>query len=531
MKKTVIGYSVVAVLTLMFAIFLNWLTLPAWNLSSSGIYWYGIFVLAFAAVGCWIVGYQEDLYLPAYITSGIAVGIFVIWLIGIIAGSPLFHAYEYYQRLAVEESTFENAIPSLTWDQVPKVDHESAKKLANTQLGTLNDDLVSQYELEDYQTLINISEQPYRVSPLGHAGLFKYNQNKFDGAPGLVKVNAATQEQKYVELEENLIYSKSSFFARDLKRHLRSMYPSTLFSSTSFELDDNNKGYFVTSTYVATAGIGGCKVPTGVILLDPNTGKTSRYDQDEIPTWIDHGADKDILISMADSWGLYKNGYWITTFVGSQKGCKETSEGSTYLAFNNDVYIYTGITSLTNDASNVGFILINMRTTEAKFISCSAAYETAAQKSAEGKVQDLGYKATFPLLLNSAGVKTYFMSLKDNDGLVKMYAFVDVEDLQIVSCTDVSEGIEAASAAYLKLLTNKVSVDSSTIEELTIKIDELAVAQIEGNSVYYIVSNGKLFVANIKVGQNILPLVKLGETLQVKCIEAAEIYTIVEISK
>ena len=77
----------------------------------------------------------------------------------------------------------------------------------------------------------------------------------------------------------------------------------------------------------------------------------------------------------------------------------KTTDGYNYLALEDDVWVYTGITSVSGDRSNVGFILMNQRTMETRYYSCAGAEEYSAMESAEGQVQNLKYQATFPLVI------------------------------------------------------------------------------------------------------------------------------------
>ena len=138
-----------------------------------------------------------------------------------------------------------------------------------------------------------------------------------------------------------------------------------------------------------------------------------------------------MLVNLYNYYGTLKHGF-INSILG-QKDCLTTTNGYNYLAINDDVWVYTGVTSITSDQSNVGFVLMNQRTMETKYYEIEGAIEDSAMTSAEGKVQNLGYKATFPLLLNIDAEPTYFMALKDASGLVKKYAMVNVHNYQIVA--------------------------------------------------------------------------------------------------
>ena len=149
------------------------------------------------------------------------------------------------------------------------------------------------------------------------------------------------------------------------------------------------------------------------------------------------------------------------------------SSGYNYLALNDDVYMYTGVTSISSDQSIIGFVLSDLRTKETKYYQVSGALEMTAQTSAEGAVQQYSYSATFPLLLNISGEPTYFMALKDSSELVKMYAMVNVKQSTIVgtgyNLTECTENYAA------ELKRNGVNVDID-VDEMGAKDDPTATA-------------------------------------------------------
>ena len=154
-----------------------------------------------------------------------------------------------------------------------------------------------------------------------------------------------------------------------------------------------------------------------------------------------------MLVELYDYYGTLKHGF-LNSIMG-QKDCLKTTNGYNYLAIDDDVWVYTGVTSITSDQSNVGFVLMNERTMETKYYQIEGAIEDSAMSSAEGKVQNLKYVATFPLLLNIANEPTYFIALKDDSGLVKMYAMVNVQKYQVVATGD---SVSECEKAYISLL-------------------------------------------------------------------------------
>ena len=295
----------------------------------------------------------------------------------------------------------------------------------------------------------------------------------------------------------------------NLYRYLRFKYPTQIFGKETFEIDNEGNPYWIIPTLKYSA-VGLKEDVTGVIILDPITGKSTKYDKKDVPIWVDHVYSAELIISQVNDWGKYVNGYFNSIF--SQKNVVKTTEGYNYLAQNDDIYLYTGITSAVKDESNIGFILTNLRTKETIFYSVAGAEEYSAMASAEGQVQQMNYTSSFPLLINLNNRPTYLMSLKDNAGLVKMYAFVDVVDYQKVVVTDAIEGINKAKDNYL----NSNFYQNTNLEEKIITITDIKTVLIEGNTYYYITSSdNEKYRVSIKVDEVILPFININDSINI----------------
>ena len=265
---------------------------------------------------------------------------------------------------------------------------------------------------------------------------------------------------------------------------------------------------------------------TGAVILDPVTGNSKKYKLKDIPAWVDHIFSADLIINQLDNWGEYRNGFFNSIF--GQKDVINTTEGYNYLVMEDDVFLYTGITSVSTDESNLGFVLVNLRTKETNYYSAPGAEEYSAMASAEGLVQEKKYTAAFPLLINLNNKPTYLLSLKDNAGLVKMYAFIDVEDYQKVVVSDASLGIEVAAEKYLG---DSITINTEKILKKDIVITNISSAVIEGNTSYYIVDEeNKFYTVSIKTNKNLLPYLIKGDKVEITYNEG-EISQIVSISK
>lgn len=435
-----------------------------------------------------------------------------------VSSTPVFNAAKYQKMLTVSQADFSKDIAEIPLSQIPVVDRDTAMRLGSRKIGEVVE-LVSQFNVSAYYTQINYNQVPVRVSPLEYADILKWFVNKDEGIPYYVKIDMATQDTELVELEKGMRYSPGEYFARDLMRHVRFAYPTKMFDHISFEIDDNGNPFWIISYYDYTIGFLGGKDIVGIIAVDAVSGEMEDYKVSEVPQWIDAVYGAGMIIEQADYWGAYKNGFWNSIFT--QKNVVATTDGYNYLAINDDVWLYTGITSVVDDESNVGFILVNLRTKEAKTFAINGAEEYSAMESAEGMIQEKGYNATFPILVNIADTPSYFISLKDDAGLVKAYSFVSVSNYQIVGVADTLAG---AQNEYIRLLkdSGKISEDTKLpadedILTATGSIEKISSAVVNGNSKYYIkiTGNETVFVADISISEK-LPLFTAGEQITLK---------------
>ncbi len=438
-------------------------------------------------------------------------------LVGMLIGGPLFNAKEYAERIQISTGNFEEDVKPADFTNLPLLDKDSSQKLGDRIVGQMPD-LVSQFRVSDEYTQINYHGKIVRVTPLEHNGFFKYWANSSSGTPGYVIVNSTDGASELVRLEDSgLHYMPSSWFGEKLKRHVQMNHPFLIFGEESFEIDEEGNPYWVIQI-LEYKFIGLKKEVTGVMVVDPCTGAMTQYDKKEIPSWIDNVYDAELITEQVNDWGAYKSGFLNAQF--SQKNVTQVTEGYTYLTLDDDVFLYTGITSVANDESNIGFVLVNLRTKETTFFEIPGAEEYSAMDSAKGQVQEKNYTSTFPLLINFNDKPTYLLSLKDAAGLVKMYAFVDVQDYQKVTVTDASLGIEAAANAYAGKKVSENVIDKETLKNVRFTVETIRTAVIDGTTYYYFTdTEGNKYRACISAGEMILPFVQEGDELRAKAVE------------
>ena len=509
MKKSIL-YPIVGAAALIAAFLYYYVTLPAINIHSSG-FW---FFLMGAVVAVMLI------YMIRKTGKGIASSgldsvrlslseypllrwlgilllvILAVYGIGTLLSSPVINAKRYQQLMRVETRKFSEDIKEADYRSIPLLDKDSAALLGDRKMGSLVD-MVSQFEVADDYTQINYNNVPVRVTPLVYASPIKWLTNQRDGIPAYILIDMTTQDTECVMLEEGIKYSKSEYFNRNLYRHLRFRFPTYIFGDQLFfEIDDNGVPYWVCPVKKFNIGLFGGETVGRVVLVNAVTGECTDYAVEDVPTWIDKVYSAELLMQLYDYYGLYQHGFF-NSILG-QRDCLVTTNGYNYLALDDDVWVYTGVTSVNGDQSNVGFVLMNQRTMETRYYEVEGATELSAMSSAEGQVQNLGYRASFPLLLNIADEPTYFMALKDDAGLVKKYAMVNVQKYQWVAIGDT---IEECEKDYKELLSTNGIVSPNQGERLEISgvIELIAPVVIEGNTHYYIGLSGsdELFDADL----------------------------------
>lgn len=438
--------------------------------------------------------------------------------------SPMFMSGRYASRISVQEVSFDE-IPSYDFNQTAIIDRSSASILGNKVMGQMSD-LVSQFIVSEEYSQISYQGGTYRVTPMMYDGFIKYLKNKSEGIPGYIIVNTTTGETKLVRLENKMRYVPSAYFNNKLARKLRFDYPFEIFGSPSFEIDEEGNPYYVCTTYTYV-GCDTLKKVTGVILFDPITGESEKYDVNDAPNWIDRIYPESLVREEIDDYGRYRNGF-LNSFL-TQEGVIEASEGYNYISKDGDIWLYTGMTSVVSDSSNIGFMLVNLRTHEAQLIGISSADEISVMQSTEGEVLNYGYTATFPVLVNVANKPFYILSLKDTAGLIKMYALVDAQDYQQVYTVKADKDAKTAINELIALAIGKAPVnnqDNGTATS-TITIQDLKKVEIEGNTYYFLLAQDQLYQLKADLS-NIAKLLylEIGDTLEVSYFDNGEIRVI-----
>ena len=555
--------ALTAVLTVILSGVLYYAMFPAINPKTTEFYTFiiGIIVI-FMAVFSLLIGARRKVERKEYVKKKsiipiiIVAVILLVMIVGFLTGATIFRAKSYSKLMEVNNSNFTEDFADVNYDEVPRLDSATAKVLADQQLGQL-DEYKSQYVVTTDSTQINYKNKPVRVAYLQYADVFRWLSNTKNGLPAYMLIDLVSQKVHVVncveKFGEGIKYSPSELFNEKLLRHLRFQYPTAIMDMPNFEIDDNAHPYWITPVIDKTIGLFGGRDVKGVIITDALNGESNYYGIDTVRTdkklnWIDVVYSENLVTEQYNYHGKLSNGFWNSIFF--QKDVSVVSDGCGNIALDDDVWVYTGVTSAESDTSNFGFILCNQRTKETRYYKNGGATETSAKTSAMDAVQNYGYQATFPILLDIEGQPTYFMSLYGDSYTVKGYALVNLDDKTIVGTglLDIAKSdakaLNAAVENYIDALKDKGKVDETAnaddykVDEtesakdetaqktetkdetkkegntVTGEITDIKTSVNDGNTVYYLQVGGKYYFIKVSESMDVLLLNK-GDKVEI----------------
>lgn len=446
----------------------------------------------------------------------------IIYIVAVpfITSTPILHAKAYRNLIGdVKESEFTEDVSPVSVKDIRLVDEDMAMKLGDKKLGE-SPALGSVSKLGKFH-IQSVKGELYWVAPLVHRDIVKWITS-LEGSNGYVMVSASNpQDVRLVQSINNkpvkIVYQPDAYLHQDLQRH---MYINGILNvgitDLTLEINDEGRPYWVASLYEHKVGYSGANC-TGIAIVDAETGSVKRYSIKDTPKWVDRIQPQDVVANQIDNWGRYIRGFLNSAI--SEEGVLIPTEG-TSLVYGNDnkSYWYTGITSSGGDESTIGFMLVDSRTKEAKLYKQPGATESAAMKSAEGKVQQMNYEATFPVMYNILGKPTYVSSLKDKAGLVKMVAFISVEDFSVLGLGETKEEALRNYRDSLESQGNNVNLENDTTrEEVEGTITRINSDVKNGNTSYYLTIDSKndvIFKGGSKVS-NELTLSQIGDKVKI----------------
>ena len=443
-----------------------------------------------------------------------------------VSGSKALNAKKYASVLTVKTSAFkEDLSESLSTDSIALMDTQSARMLGDREIGSLSG-VVSQFDVSDDYVQIDYQGKPIKVATLDYAGFFKWINNRKNGVAGYVSVDPVSMSASFHKTE-GMKYVQSGWFLDDARRHIWLKYPTTIFKNLHFEIDESGKPYYVAAIYDYKVSLFGAPTVTGCIVMDPVSGDTVKYDLDSIPQWVDVVFDGELICRQYNWHGTLQKGFINSVFAKS--GCKKVTSYDYddddvdddmpesdygYVSKDGDIWIYTGVTSVNGDSSNIGFLLANERTGESRYYEIAGADEKSAMASAEGEVQEKGYQASFPSLINVNGSPTYIMVLKDSGGLVKLYAAVNVEQYNLVATAPTQDQCFKKYKALLGIDETAPKADS--VETKTVTIKDIKYITVDGNTYIYLIDkDDKIYKAKASENEEML-LLQAGDKIELQ---------------
>ena len=444
--------------------------------------------------------------------------IWVLYVIVMILSTPIFNYPAYRDQLGhADTSEFTKTVQPLSLSQLPIVDQALARELADKKVGE-NPGLGSQVVLGE-PVIQTVQDKLVWVVPLQHSGFFKWLKN-MDGSAGYIVVSATDLNDVELVSSHKLKYQPNAYILDDLNRHVR-FFNGGLFrglTDYSFELDDEGNPYWVLTSY-KNNWLFSLPEASGILLVNATTGEGVHYDLNNIPEWVDRVQPEDFIMQQIQNQGEYVHGF--LNFSNQDKF--RPSQGHIIVYNNSDCYLFTGLTSVGSDESAIGFMMVNMVTKEVRKYQMSGATEMAAMQSAQGKVQQFGYRASFPMIINLDGQPTYFMTLKDNAGLIKQYAFVSVSNYTSVGT---GETVNSALRNFRQVVNNSSDgiVTGEDAETVTGTILRIASEPLGDGLTYKMIleeEKDRIFICAYDLS-NELALTEPGDKVKLECLPSGD---------
>ena len=519
--KKILPIIIVLLVTLLFF----YVSLPVISYGFSGITVLFIIIAAllFFTFSKFTISSDGKSYKPVQVfwkIPAILIGIAILYafVLPFFTSHPVFRNEEYRNLIGkvTNGDKLTNHIAPISMNEIRVVDESLAYLLGEKILGS-QPALGSQAQLGEF-FIQKVNGKLYWIAPLEHSGFFKWLNNK-KGTTGYVMVSATNERDVKLVQEVNgkpifLKYQQEAYFQSNLHRYLYfNGYNTIGLTDFSFEIDDAGVPYWVVTKYKKKVGFSGNDA-TGVIVVNAQNGDIKEFNIKNTPAWVDRIQPISFIKDQLNDWGEYVKGYW--NFSNENK-LQITEDLTLVYGKDNKSYWYTGITSVGKDESAVGFVLVDTRTKQTTFYKQSGATEIAAQSSAQGKVQEKGFVASLPIPYNINNIPTYVMTLKDNGGLVKMYAMVSISDYTIVGTGNTMREALTAYKTAFNSSGNKINVDSKSAK----KIVESTIVRIQndvknGNSFYYFTVKDypNIFVGSSQIS-NQLPLTAVGDRVKI----------------
>ncbi|MFD2446913.1 hypothetical protein ACFSO7_23510 [Bacillus sp. CGMCC 1.16607] len=293
------------------------------------------------------------------------------------------------------------------------------------------------YELGNLQIQKVNGEYVY-IAPVEFSSVFKWWRG--EKTPGYFTLSATDSSANPKFIKADMVYTPSSFFNKNIERHIRMQYPKTIFyGDVQLEIDDDGKPYYIRSFGEFISARNGFSVK-GVVVVDSKNGGTEAYPLSETPEFIDGAVSPEVVSLQNSYYGNYVHGFWNSKFSKSdvKLPSDEGTEANVSPIFdeNGDMYYFTDFTSPKEGVdSMLGYSLTNSRTGEATYytgnLEESYMDSQGALQIIEKKFIEKKWYGEMPVLYNFYGEASWLTPVLDSNGFLQNYFIVSAANPEI----------------------------------------------------------------------------------------------------
>lgn len=419
--------------------------------------WSSLWPLAIivTGLGMFVSKGLEQKVKAAIFLGSLAFGVYILT-------APLFNADEKYK--SVEMAQKEEITPFDETKTPASVPPDFARNKMRKAFGQVPN--TSYYELGSLQIQKVAGEFVY-IAPVEFSGFFRWLNG--DTTPGYFTMSATDSADNPKFIKSEMAYTPSSYFQKNLERHMRMNNPNAIFyGDAQLEIDDEGKPHYIRSYGEFISARNGFTVD-GIVMVDPSTGDTETFTLDEVPDFID-GAVAPEAVSLQNSYyGNYVHGFWNSKF--GKKDVKipsdEGTEANVSPIFNEDgeMYYFTDFTSPKEGVdSMLGYSLTNGRTGESTYytgnLEESYMDSAGALQIIEKRFIEKEWHGEMPVLYNFYGEASWLTPVLDSNGFLQNYFIVSAANPEISAyATTPNEALKLYKTA---LQRGGSSVDGTT---------------------------------------------------------------------
>lgn len=350
-----------------------------------------------------------------------------------ILSAPLFNANQKYEAMEMDQQEEIKAFDETKTPASvpPKFARNKMKKSFNQVPNT------SYYELGHLQ-IQKVNGDFVYIAPVEFSGFFKWWNGKT--TPGYFTMSAtdSADNPKFVKTE--MAYTPSSFFHKQVERHMRMAKPDLIFyGDVQLEIDDDGKPHYIRSYGNFITARNGFDVQ-GIVMVDPDTGEVNQYPLSQVPEFID-GAVSPEAVSLQNSYfGKYVHGFWNSVF-GKKDVKLPSDEGveanvSPVFDENGHMFYFTDFTSPKEEVdSMLGYALTDGRTGEGIYytgnLEESYMDSQGALQIIEKKFIEKKWTGEMPVLYNFYGEASWLTPVLDSNGFLQNYFIISAANPEV----------------------------------------------------------------------------------------------------